>query len=228
MKKWILISLSICMACAGVTYAGWTDRLDIKTSLSSGSLALAFGAEGQNYSLTVRTAEGGSKSYSAKNVECLENYALFSIEEDNNLFAELLGCSTLELSYPIMERTENTIADYVILEPLEVMLICDKAEFVIGEHRIALSEEQRAAFAPTLKLSVKQEVCRDTQTGRVTQVYVLDEESRRQLEMAMQLTVPQELTSGQEATVGEIVEVRLEASYFLSIPLHIGQAEENM
>lgn len=222
MKKWILLTMCVCIACAGVTYAGWTDRLDIETSLASGSLALAFGEDSQNYGLTFQTAAGENKSYPAKHVECLDNYALFSLEGECDLFAELLGCSAMELTYPMMEREENTIEDFAISEPQEVLLSCEKAAFVFGENRVELSEEQRAAYAPTLRLSVNQAADRDAQTGRVSQVYVLDEESRRQLEAAMQLTVPQELTgTGAES-------VRLEVSYQLSIALNIGQAEQNL
>lgn len=192
MKKYIAITIFLCVAFMGVVYAGWTDQTAINSVVNTGCLSMALSGQKEDYTLDI-IKQDGKDTIGLENISMDENGTVtFQIADSEPLdVVELMAdCQSVCLNYPLLENEENTVSLISLADAQDqVVLKCTEAKLVCGDETQELSEEEQNSFAPDIVFDDKKTLVKDEMGMRIEQEMTLTPECRDQLQAAMQLTV---------------------------------------
>lgn len=220
-KRWILVTLFLCMIGTGVVYAGWTQTLTIDMHMKLGEMDIELSKEPEAYRMEVLDqkgkimgemgidevnafADGGLKLYLGKK-------KAISMEE------EFHNADSIQFCYPLLEKEGNSIKQIEVEKEEEVTLVCKKAWILDGTKKRELKLEEYKKAVPDMVFKDTRALEKNGNTMEVVHSLQLTKESKKMIVQAQKemISVEQREKSKAEKTVTMYMVYGLETNLVL-------------
>lgn len=182
-KRWILVTLFLCMIGTGVVYAGWTQSLTIDMHMTLGEMEIELPGEQEAYQMEFcdkkgeimgkmgvdevnPIEDGGLKLYFGKK-------RVISMEE---MFQDVDQICFL---YPLVEKEGNSINRIEVGKEDKIRLVCKSAWIWNGEEKQELKTEEYKKVAPDIVLKDRRILEENRNRMKVIHRLRLTKESRQ-------------------------------------------------
>lgn len=192
-KRWILITLFLCMIGTGVAYAGWTQTLSIDMHVKLGGMEIELPKEQEAYRMEFLNKKGKTvREMGIDEVNFLEDGGLKLYMGKKKAISMEKGwddVDSVRFLYPLLEKEGNSIKNIQVGKKEEVELVCTKAWILDGKERRDLESGEYKKVVPDIVFKDTRTFEKNGNTMEVVHKLQLTKESREAIRKAQKKMV---------------------------------------